>query len=536
MTTPKSSLPHSFTSTLTPFPQGLPMSFIATPFEPFRAFAEAPEAAVESESASTYQLVASGPAVPAEECELATAAIEIVIRWGESVLHVAHLTPPRSFFVGSAEGKEAPADFFLPEEKLGAARMPLLLVRGEADVRLVIPANAKGTIAWADSGLIPIQDAIASGKATPSTALVGAHEIALPRGAKAELDLGGIGFSISTVNAGRVVAGRFKLDTRSLPYQGLSLVCHASLLLATALFLPPAAMAGVDGMSEEQQHFLAEKLAIATERELDKDMAAPGASSAAPSRSDARSDGPSGAPSSRSSATKSARSSDALAKSSPGVSLSRGEALRQASDFGMNEILRNLGSSDSSAAWALADARGDGPIGARSSLWSASLSDNLDLTSTGDGSGRRGQGVDLGDIGTIGRASGDPGALASGPFAGRLREEHKVTTPSMRAADPIVTGQIAPELIQRIVRQNFGRFRLCYENGLRNNPSLAGRVAVRFVIGRDGSVSGVSSGGSDLPDSSVVSCVTRAFYGLSFSAPESGIVTVQYPLIFSPAR
>ncbi|HEY4119810.1 MAG TPA: AgmX/PglI C-terminal domain-containing protein, partial [Byssovorax sp.] len=78
------------------------------------------------------------------------------------------------------------------------------------------------------------------------------------------------------------------------------------------------------------------------------------------------------------------------------------------------------------------------------------------------------------------------------------------------------------------------RFRLCYENGLRANPNLQGRVAVRFVIGRDGGISQVASGGSDIADSAVTSCVTRAFYGLSFPAPESGIVTVTYPIVFSP--
>ncbi len=75
-------------------------------------------------------------------------------------------------------------------------------------------------------------------------------------------------------------------------------------------------------------------------------------------------------------------------------------------------------------------------------------------------------------------------------------------------------------MIQRIVRQNFGRFRLCYENGLRNNPNLQGGVSVSFVIGRDGSVSSVSGGG-DLPDSAVVSCVTRAFYGRAFRSPRA---------------
>ena len=96
-----------------------------------------------------------------------------------------------------------------------------------------------------------------------------------------------------------------------------------------------------------------------------------------------------------------------------------------------------------------------------------------------------------------------------------------------------VSGRLPPEVIQRIVRQNFGRFRLCYESGLRNNPNLQGRVAVRFIIGRDGRVSNVGGAG-DLPDSGVVSCVTRAFYGLSFPSPDGGIVQVSYPIVFTP--
>ena len=94
--------------------------------------------------------------------------------------------------------------------------------------------------------------------------------------------------------------------------------------------------------------------------------------------------------------------------------------------------------------------------------------------------------------------------------------------------------RLPPEVIQRVVRDNFGKFRACYENGLRNNPNLQGRVSVRFVIGRDGSVSNVGNGGSDLPDPAVVQCVVRAYYGLSFPQPEGGIVTVVYPIMFSP--
>ena len=88
----------------------------------------------------------------------------------------------------------------------------------------------------------------------------------------------------------------------------------------------------------------------------------------------------------------------------------------------------------------------------------------------------------------------------------------------------------------RVVRQNFGRFRLCYEKGLARNAALAGRVELRFVIERDGSVSrAVSGAGSDLPDPEVVGCVTNGLNGVSFPLPEGGPVSVVFPILFEPA-
>jgi len=117
---------------------------------------------------------------------------------------------------------------------------------------------------------------------------------------------------------------------------------------------------------------------------------------------------------------------------------------------------------------------------------------------------------------------------------GRLGGSRLVKTPTIRQGATTVNGSLPPEVIQRIVRQNFGRFRLCYENGLRANPSLQGRVTVKFVIDRAGSVSSAMDGGSDLPDQNVVQCVVRGFGSLSFPQPEGGIVTVAYPIIFNP--
>lgn len=117
--------------------------------------------------------------------------------------------------------------------------------------------------------------------------------------------------------------------------------------------------------------------------------------------------------------------------------------------------------------------------------------------------------------------------------------------PRMRVGEPGISGRLPPEVIQRIVRASFRDLRKCYEEGLRRDPNLAGRIKVRFVIDRDGSVTKASEvapqGGSPsspasarMPDRAVVSCVLDEFKKIIFPRPEGGIVNVVYPIQFSP--
>jgi hypothetical protein len=108
-------------------------------------------------------------------------------------------------------------------------------------------------------------------------------------------------------------------------------------------------------------------------------------------------------------------------------------------------------------------------------------------------------------------------------------------TPNLRMGQTQVTGALPREVIQRIVRQSFGRFRLCYEQGLRNNPALQGRIITRFTIDQESDVK-VSDAGSDLPDRSVIGCVQRGFENLSFPKPDKGTVTVLFPIVLSPGE
>jgi Ca-activated chloride channel family protein len=158
----------------------------------------------------------------------------------------------------------------------------------------------------------------------------------------------------------------------------------------------------------------------------------------------------------------------------------------------------------------------------------------LGLSGVGEGGGGRGEGIGLGNSGSVGNGAGTGSGQGIGNGRGRLGGGHSVHAPRLREGPTQVNGRLPPEVIQRIVRQNFGRFRLCYENGVKINPNLQGRVAVKFNIDRSGAVSMTADGGSDLPDQGVVQCVVQGFGNLSFPAPESGMVTVNYPILFSP--
>ena len=84
----------------------------------------------------TYSLVKSGPDVHPDEVEVAhVAAVEVMILWDTNVLHVSHLTPPRSFYVGEEQGKNFACDYFIPTEKLGTTRAPVVARRSRRSVQ-----------------------------------------------------------------------------------------------------------------------------------------------------------------------------------------------------------------------------------------------------------------------------------------------------------------------------------------------------------------------------------------------------------------
>ena len=140
---------------------------------------------------------------------------------------------------------------------------------------------------------------------------------------------------------------------------------------------------------------------------------------------------------------------------------------------------------------------------------------------------RRGGGT-LGTLGIGGIGSNGVGR-GTGSLGGRAHRGE------VTRGDAATTGRLSKEIIQRIVRRHLGQVRVCYEQALVREPTREGKVTVLFVIGTEGGVTSTKVDSSDVGDPDLERCVTDVFDTMAFPKPEGGIVSVRYPLIFTPA-
>jgi len=492
----------------------------------------------------TYTMVKSGPDVSPDEVEIAhLASVEVMVLWGTNVLHVSHLTPPRNFYVGEEQGKNFACDFFIPSERLGTTRLPVV-VGDRASVALVIPPNARGSVEIPGMPKMSLDEARA--RAQPSAELSGGHQLSLPGGAKARVELGDFVFQVAAVNAGKPIKHGVgtSFEWGVAMYFGLSFLTVGGLLAAMAFFVPPMGLTDDEELDKDALYLMQQYLKAAAEREQEEKE-----TEVVQDNSDnkeggtgTRAKGEEGSMGNPTTKATNKRYAVQGPKDNQDMHLARQAALREATEFGMIGLLNTGAAGDPNAPtapWGRDTSLGSDEISARGNMWGDEIGDafgagGLGLSGIGEGGGGRGEGIGLGNIGTLGHGAGVGTGQGFGAGHGRLGGSHQTRAPKVRMGATTVSGRLPPEVIQRIVRQNFGRFRMCYEQGLGRNPNLEGRVSARFVIGRDGAVSNVSNGGSDLPDSGVVSCVLSAFYGLSFPQPEGGIVTVVYPIMLAP--
>ncbi len=95
-------------------------------------------------------------------------------------------------------------------------------------------------------------------------------------------------------------------------------------------------------------------------------------------------------------------------------------------------------------------------------------------------------------------------------------------------------GEALPkEVIRRVIDENKGQIRYCYEHELQKNVELQGVVRVKFVIGATGRVAVVLVTETTLGNPRVEECIKQKISTWVFPAPAGGgRVDVNYPFIF----
>lgn len=116
------------------------------------------------------------------------------------------------------------------------------------------------------------------------------------------------------------------------------------------------------------------------------------------------------------------------------------------------------------------------------------------------------------------------------------------TNPATWPTAPSAKGEgFGKDYIRQRIRDDYIPLaRDCYQQGLKKNPTLAGRLVASFRIvgtkGTGGLVDWVDTASEEntLDDADVIECLKQSMYSVTFDPPPNdGVVTVTYPLTFS---
>lgn len=116
-------------------------------------------------------------------------------------------------------------------------------------------------------------------------------------------------------------------------------------------------------------------------------------------------------------------------------------------------------------------------------------------------------------------------------------------SPDVKAGPVLVCGLQGPSdcgldknLIREVIHSHRGQIRYCYEEAMTRNPSLQGKVRVRFVIGSDGAVPSAQVAESTVGHAGLEQCVASRVGTWRFPKPRTGSqVVVLYPFLFKPS-
>lgn len=151
---------------------------------------------------------------------------------------------------------------------------------------------------------------------------------------------------------------------------------------------------------------------------------------------------------------------------------------------------------------------------------------------TGDDSAARKGGSGAGAVGIgdlDGAVSGSAGKVG---LAEKKRVEPKITFDDN--AFEAESSTVDKASLGKYIRMRIKSVQACYEKELKRNPSLKGKIVVRFLIMTTGKVSEVSIDQNTMGDEEVASCIVNTIRRWSFPLKPEEDSPVSFPFVFSP--
>lgn len=489
-----------------------------------------------------YQLIPQTPPVNPADVDSGESAVEVVVLWGElSILHVEHMSPPRSFYVGeSTDSKgKATTDFLIGSESLGVERMPVVVESG-ATVAVVIPQDAVGDVTLGNQ-VISFDDLAAQGQLQTCGELAGARQYPLPAGATARVQYRGFTFVVKPVSAARKVGvGEGKrVDWMSYIWTFASVALHLGLLLLFYFLPPRSSSLSLDLLNADSRLV---KYLIEPPETLEEET--PEWLQETKEEDDEGGKGKRH----KDEEGQMGKKDEKKTKNKFGIEgppdnqdphMAREEAKEQAMNAGIIGVLKaSVGAWNSpTSPYGRDSALGNDAMSALGALMGDQVGSNfgfggLGLRGTGRGGGGTGEGtIGLGNIGTIGHGAGGGTGSGYGSGAGGFHGR-SAKVPRIRSGQADVHGSLSKEVIRRVIGRHINEVRFCYEQELNSRPDLQGRVAVKFIISPTGAVQTAAVDKSDMGNAKVEQCIAQSVRRWTFPAPEGGgIVVVTYPFV-----
>jgi TonB family protein len=151
-------------------------------------------------------------------------------------------------------------------------------------------------------------------------------------------------------------------------------------------------------------------------------------------------------------------------------------------------------------------------------------------TDPGAGGGRKGGGeggaASIGDLATSGGGKVGLGTKTEVKVSGSVAAEEA----------EVDSSDIDQGKLGAFVRARMGLIKACYENGLKRNPGLKGKISIRFTILETGALADVSTAQNSLGSAEVATCIMNTMRTWRTQFRPSGPVTVEYPFVFQPVN